>query len=321
MHPFSLPGRFLRGNLHTHSDRSDGVLPPAEVAARYRANGYDFLAITDHLRAKDGWRITDVADLNASGGLSKPGDLNASGDLGTPGFTVIRGAELHGPALANGEPWHIVAVGLPDDFPTGADETTPATGPELARRALEAGAFVVAAHPAWYGATAADILTLGPVHAVEVYNVACAGLNDRGDSWQVYNELLAGGARFGVCVADDAHFNVPFDAFRAWVMVKAESEDAAGIVAALKAGAYYSSTGPEIRDLRWEDGVLHLACSPVERVYISGVGRRAQTVFGTNLTRASIRPNGVVGPVARLTLVDAAGRRAWTNLFDVRSHS
>ncbi len=210
-----------------------------------------------------------------------------------------------------------MAVGLPDDFPTGGDEATPASGPELARRALEAGAFVAAAHPAWYGATAADILTLGPVHAVEVYNVACAGLNDRGDSWQVYNELLAGGARFGVCVADDAHFKVPFDAFRAWVMVKSESDEPAAIVAALKAGAYYSSTGPEIRDLRWEDGALHLACSPVERVYLSGVGRHAQTVFGANLTRASIRPNGVVGPVARLTLVDAVGRRAWTNLFEV----
>lgn len=303
--PFSAPGRFLRGNLHTHSDRSDGVLPPAEVAARYRAQGYDFVAITDHLRAKDGWRITDVT------GLSTPGRP------GTPGFTVIRGAELHGPALANGEAWHLVAVGLPDDFPTGEDEATPATGPELASRALAAGAFVVAAHPAWYGATAADILTLGPVHAVEVHNIACAALNDRGDSWPVYNELLAGGARLGITVADDAHFNVPIDAFRAWVMVRTESEDAASIVAALKAGAYYASTGPEIHDLRWEDGALQLACSPVERVYLTGIGRPAQKVVGTSLTRATIRPNGKVGPTAWLTLVDAAGRRAWTNPFEL----
>jgi predicted metal-dependent phosphoesterase TrpH len=38
----------LRGNLHTHTLFSDGLLAPAEVIRRYRALGYDFLAITDH---------------------------------------------------------------------------------------------------------------------------------------------------------------------------------------------------------------------------------------------------------------------------------
>lgn len=38
----------LRGNLHTHTLLSDGLLSPDEVIARYRNLGYDFLAITDH---------------------------------------------------------------------------------------------------------------------------------------------------------------------------------------------------------------------------------------------------------------------------------
>ena len=41
----------LRGNLHAHTTFSDGRRPVAEVIARYRQLGYDFLAITDH----DGW--------------------------------------------------------------------------------------------------------------------------------------------------------------------------------------------------------------------------------------------------------------------------
>ena len=45
---FTAPGRFWRGNLHTHSNRSDGVLPPKEVCHRYREEGYDFIALTDH---------------------------------------------------------------------------------------------------------------------------------------------------------------------------------------------------------------------------------------------------------------------------------
>lgn len=38
----------LRGNLHTHTTLSDGVLHPLRVVERYRELGYDFLAITDH---------------------------------------------------------------------------------------------------------------------------------------------------------------------------------------------------------------------------------------------------------------------------------
>ena len=45
---FTAPGRFFRGNLHTHSTLSDGRLEPEEVCRRYRAEGYDFIALTDH---------------------------------------------------------------------------------------------------------------------------------------------------------------------------------------------------------------------------------------------------------------------------------
>ena len=36
---FTAKGRFWRGNLHTHSTRSDGVLSPEEVCRRYKAEG------------------------------------------------------------------------------------------------------------------------------------------------------------------------------------------------------------------------------------------------------------------------------------------
>lgn len=44
-----LVGRYpFRGDLHMHTCRSDGRQAPAIVAAEYRKNGYDFLAMTDH---------------------------------------------------------------------------------------------------------------------------------------------------------------------------------------------------------------------------------------------------------------------------------
>ena len=57
---FTAPGRFWRGNLHTHSTRSDGVLEPEEVCRRYRAEGYDFLALTDHFVGRYGYPIVDT---------------------------------------------------------------------------------------------------------------------------------------------------------------------------------------------------------------------------------------------------------------------
>ena len=39
---------WFRGNLHTHTTRSDGTRPPEEVIADYAERGYDFLAISDH---------------------------------------------------------------------------------------------------------------------------------------------------------------------------------------------------------------------------------------------------------------------------------
>ena len=40
--------RWYKGNLHTHTTRSDGRKSPEEVADLYREQGYDFLALTDH---------------------------------------------------------------------------------------------------------------------------------------------------------------------------------------------------------------------------------------------------------------------------------
>jgi predicted metal-dependent phosphoesterase TrpH len=41
--------RRFRGNLHTHSDRSDGIAPPESVIDAYRAAG-----LTDHFEARWG---------------------------------------------------------------------------------------------------------------------------------------------------------------------------------------------------------------------------------------------------------------------------
>ena len=126
--PFSLPGRFWRGNLHTHSTLSDGVLSPEAVVDAYKTAGYDFMMLSDHFIGHFNWPIADTRKFRSNS------------------FTTIIGSEVHAPATSAGELWHIVAAGLPLDFePAAPDET----GPALAQRAAAAGAFVGIAHPAW----------------------------------------------------------------------------------------------------------------------------------------------------------------------------
>lgn len=296
--PFALPGRFWRGNLHTHSSASDGRLAPAAVCEFYRAAGYDFLAITDHFLDRFGYPLTDAS-------------ANDTAD-----FVTIRAAELHAGQIESGDPWHLLGIGLPVDFaPPNEDET----GPQLASRALAAGSFVAAAHPAWYGATESEIRSLGPIHAIEAWNATTADLNDRPDSWYVFDQLLSRGGRYSAIATDDAHFDSDQnDALRAWVWVKAKALTPSSLLAALKAGQFYSSTGPEIHSIEIDAALrLRIGCTPVDWVFVTGRGRHVASVQGDQLTEAAIDLAGLDGPYCRVTVRDRDGRRAWSNAIQL----
>ena len=291
--PFDRPGRFWRGNLHTHSNHSDGALPPAEIVGLYQEAGYNFVAVTDHFRPRYGFPVTDIRALR------------------TADFTTIIGAELHAPRTELSTEWHIIAAGLPLNFqPPGPAET----GPQLARRARVAGAFIGMAHPSASLLTLADAESLDAAHAVEVYN-ALSVREDRGDSWHLCDLLLARGHRLGAYAADDAHFQ-PQDppGCVAWVQVRAESLDPDALLAALKAGHYYASTGPEIDAIEVGDGTVTVRCSPVNRIVVTGGVPGAQVLSGDGLTGGTLALDMFrESPYFRVTVVDSVQGRAWSN--------
>jgi hypothetical protein len=300
--PFSTPGSFWRGNLHTHSTLSDGGLAPEAVIAAYKRNGYDFLQLSEHFLDRFGWPIADTRAFRSNA------------------FTTLIGAELHAMATSVGELWHILAVGLPLDFsPAAASET----GPELARRARDAGAFVAVAHPAWSQLAESDGVALDAAHAVEVYNHGCAVETDRGDGFYLLDRLSNLGRRLTAIATDDAHFNHgERDAFGGFVEVKAESLDPEALLTALKAGHFYASQGPRLHDVRVGRDEIVVETSPVETVALLTGTSRALPVSGSHIARAVFDLAGAAkkawtetGPDAwfRVIAIDAAGRRAWTN--------
>src|ERR687894_1780015 len=155
-------GRFFRGNLHCHSNRSDGLRDPEEVVGAYRAAGYDFLCLSDHFEAEYGWRIIDTRPFR---------DEN---------FTTILGAELSSAPWDGRDCYWVTAAGLPVDF----EAPPPENRSEAILRAAKLGAFVVMLHPGLNNlpATAAD--RLAALHAADAggvynHNFAMAALPER----------------------------------------------------------------------------------------------------------------------------------------------
>jgi len=297
---FSAAGQFYRGNLHTHSTRSDGVLSPSEVCRRYQAEGYDFVALTDHFVGLFDYPITDASDAH------------------NEHFTTIKGVELHTGIMKNGNLWHLLAIGLPADFtPPDAPHFNPVEGSEpaadIAQRARDAGAFVAIAHPHWSGMTEADARTITAAHAVEIYNHGCIIDNDRGEGFVTLEHLLNEGRKLNLIATDDAHFNTP-DHFGGWVMVKARENTPEALLAALKTGAFYSSTGPEINDIRFIGDSVEVDCSPAATIIVHGQGTSGATLHGEALTtgKLSLQRLGK-SPWLRITIIDHAGKRAWSN--------
>ena len=79
---FSKSGKFWRGNLHTHSNRSDGLLSPDQLCQSYKDEGYNFLVISDHFVGLYNYPITEPSDFHDSE------------------FVTILGAELHSGSAA-----------------------------------------------------------------------------------------------------------------------------------------------------------------------------------------------------------------------------
>lgn len=289
---FGARGAFYRGNIHTHSNASDGALPAEAVCRHYAEAGYDFLCLSDHFLERYGFPITDTRPYR------------------TNRFTTILGAEIHAPANSHGEIWHLLACGLPEDFePLGEGEGAVA----LAERAVASGAFLGIAHPQWSSLTIEDGREMARLaDAVEIYNHTSQIECGRGDGASLLDLLLNEGYRLDAYAADDAHFQTP-DAGGGWMMVKAETNEPEALLAAMKAGDYYSSQGPQIFDFSTDGKEAFVDCSPAAMVAVVGRGSRSVARIGDGMPGARLDLSRFAGDWFRLVVGDDKGRLAWTN--------
>ena len=297
---FCPPDGLYRGNLHGHCTHSDGRNEPAEVVRLYREAGYDFTCLSDHYWTDPRFSADTICDGSA---------------LDSEDFITLISAELHchGKLYDQAGLWHILANGLPLDFPVA---TPSETGPELVERAVVAGAFVSIPHPECHAMTTEEArsLAVAGAHAVEIYNHSSALDAGRGGGVATVDQLANAGFRTGIIATDDSH-DVPADGFGGWVMVASRDLSAGSSLAALKAGNYYASCGPDFTSIRLEGNMLHVTCSPVSRVGVAAGGHRAFSASGDGMTEAQIEIGRTDFDFFRMVLTDKAGKQAWSNHF------
>jgi hypothetical protein len=282
--PFHRPGQWFKGNLHTHTTQSDGMRTPKEVLAWYRSRGYDFVALSDH------WFLTPGCACDR-------------------GFVTLSAAEVQGSC------YHLLTLGLRELPPRAWAEEPQRIIDELKSQ----GALCYIAHPYWTGRPSSELVTLEGLDGIEVYNAVCEASKGTGHGRVHWDDCLSAGRRLTGLAVDDSHWHHDWEGV-GYAMLRALSLSEDALLAALREGAFYSSTGPVIHDLAVvtpQGNAPHLTvrCNACTEIifYTSGPrGKRFVAAPGESLTHASI-PLHAEQLFVRVECRDGAGGIAWAN--------
>jgi hypothetical protein len=206
--------RLLKGDLHTHTLASDGVLTAEELGRHALRHGLNFLAITDHNQLVSADSLPQI-----------------------PGLTLIPGVEwTHYQGHAN-----FLGVDLPYDTPFAAN--TPGEVSARFDSALRRGALITVNHPFDEGSGFKFDVNALPFDCLEVWNGPMRESNLRAVGlWQ---SMLAAGKKIPICGGSDYHRDSPFQILGGpTTCVYAMSPSPSDILAALKAGHAYITFAP-----------------------------------------------------------------------------
>jgi len=190
---------------------------------------------------------------------------------------------------------------------------------------MDAVAYV--AHPYWNHLPQVELTSMSGFAGIEVLNGGAQAECGRGDSSPWWDTLLGQGrTAFGIAT-DDQHYPL-YELGLAWTMLRVRERSPEAALEALRTGAAYFSEGPALYEMAVVDGGVEVACSPCRSVLVQAEeewgtsvnagrdgrkqGRILQTTGDGLITRALVEtpPNL---RYRRVTIVDAAGRRAWSN--------
>ena len=283
---YDCSGEWFKGNLHLHTDHSDGNMTVTGACAYYAERGYDFISITDHMIPFDG-----------------------AGSDGQLPIMILDGIELWGDD-DHGAHYHIVCIGGVE----GISEDMALL--DALRKARSQGSIIIWAHPHWTGNTVADGMRHG-FHGLEIYNHSCDASIGKGYGVFHWDAALEQQPDLLGFATDDNHFVRGYPPqVGGWIMVNASEFSQEAITESIQRGNFYSSRGPDFTSITIEKGNRVVATtSPVAHARLIGPATKGKWKAATpdgSITETHFRiPRDWA--FARLEIEDTHGKKAWSN--------
>ncbi len=314
-----------KANLHCHSTRSDGKLSPEELVRRYRAHGYDILAITDHCSPKDHSALGDESFLLLTGyeAYIRPSkaavyDLFApeihlnlfAKDPANESFICYNEAYTKYIPRAEHSALHRVGSERPREY-------TAEYINEFIHTAREAGYLVVYNHSVWSMESEERVLSYEGLLSLEMYNTSSFCINRMENGAALYDKMLRRGIPIACHAGDDNH-NTPAydDSFGWYTVILADALTYGDVIGAMEAQEFYASNGPAIRRIAVEGGdggrVVRVNCSGAAEVYLHVGSKMPASVRLTGGETATefVLPLHPRADYFRVSVYDAEGKVA-----------
>jgi len=317
---FKASGNWYKGNLHSHTVISDGILTPSETVELYKKNGYSFLSMsehdifTDHREEFDTENFITIPSIEYSAILYESKDKMIRSKIHH--LHGILGTEEMQKNAVNGTLKHMQRIPpmLFEKTWDGADVSQ-----KMNDMLIKHGCVTTYNHPIWSRVEGKEFINVKGLSIIEVFNFNTVLESDTGYDVVYWDTMLRSGMKINAFAADDNHNEGLFeDSCGGWISVKAKSLTHENIVSALIAGEYYSSSGPEIYEWGVENEVVHIKCSGVYKiVFVCGnVINDGLSLRGTlgedDISQAEYKLKGHEIYI-RAECRDKYGRTAWSN--------
>ncbi len=286
-----------RGNLHTHTTRSDGAYELDAVLHAYQDMGYQFLCISDHRK----YYVSNVKE--------------------NENFIILDGME----GEVGDSSYHIHAIA---DYSAEEAErfeaesiwpVTEQSPQETINEYIKRGNICIINHPRWTKLEYEELMEAEGYLGIEIYNHNCDRESLTGYATDYWDYLLRKGKRVYGFASDDAHAkdihcNVS-EYFGGWICVSAEGLSQKNIVNSMKTGDFYASNGPAFLTIDKEDRIISLQTSPVKSIAFISWPEHGVNVYdksGKDIREAVFTvPEGT--QYVRIEITDQNGKKAWSN--------
>lgn len=337
------PSNAYKGQLHCHTNNSDGVLTPASLVQMYVEAGFDFMTITDHnfitinpVVSGIVWMGNSYEDTRSDWGYQHMNVFNTNQTYGVPNTS---GGQYH----STNTPQTIV-----DHFVKQGNSVVSYNHPEYAKvyasdetlRTLPKGISFIeifnASIPTLIGTVPTQADLPSTAYYADMYDCTADGKRYVNTSrtyaspeWTVKSpEILSDGSgapdgnldRGFRIMLDNGHkvFCTAVDDYhrgdnmfnRGWVVAFAEARTKESIWNALLNGCFYAASGVTLSDLSVEDGVMKLSIQDGANAVTTFYGENNTVLATVNGASAEYAIQGTEKYVR--AMVQIGRNKAWT---------